>query len=143
MLLNTSALLKRWPRLIKSVLVISSQREWGCIGTAAQGGVGVTIHGGVQEQWRCGTEGPGQWAWGVWVGAGDLRGLSNLNGSVVLQMNFVSFLGVSIFLKIKVICNKHFEVSRAIILSLTCLAASSCRLSLTQFVVVQISNAAV
>jgi len=80
---------------------------------------------------------------GCGLGLVILEVFSNLNGSVVLQMNFVSFLGVSIFLKIKVICNKHFEVSRAIILSLTCLAASSCRLSLTQFVVVQISNAAV
>ena len=28
----------------------------------AQGGGGVTIPGGVQKQWRCGTEGCGQWA---------------------------------------------------------------------------------
>ena len=26
---------------------------------------GVTVLGGVQEPWRCGTEGHGQWAWGV------------------------------------------------------------------------------
>ena len=38
----------------------------------------VTIPGGVQELWRCGTEGHGQWAWWEWVGVGldDLRGLS-------------------------------------------------------------------
>ena len=30
---------------------------------AAQGGGGVTIPGGVQELWTCGTEGRGQWAW--------------------------------------------------------------------------------
>jgi len=39
--------------------------------------VGVTILGGVPEQWRCGTELHGQWAWWVWVGLGlgDLRDL--------------------------------------------------------------------
>ena len=35
---------------------------------AAQGGGGVTIPGGGQEPWRCGTEGRGQWAW--WDGLG-------------------------------------------------------------------------
>ena len=35
-----------------------------CHGTAAQG-VGVTVPGGVPELWGCGTEGCGQWAWGV------------------------------------------------------------------------------
>ena len=35
---------------------------------AAQGGGGVTVPGGVQEPWRCGTEGRGLWArWG-WAG---------------------------------------------------------------------------
>ena len=33
----------------------------------AQGGGGVTIPGGVQELWRCGTEARGQWAWWGWV----------------------------------------------------------------------------
>ena len=28
-----------------------------------QGGGGVTVLGGAQELWRCGTEGCGQWAW--------------------------------------------------------------------------------
>ena len=39
------------------------------------GSGGVSIPGGVEEPWRWGTEGRGQW-WG-WVGAGlgDLRGL--------------------------------------------------------------------
>jgi len=32
-------------------------------GRGAQGGGGVTVPGGVQELWRCGTEGRGQWAW--------------------------------------------------------------------------------
>ena len=47
-------------------------------GTAAQGGGGVTVPGGVQELWRCGTEGRVQWAWwdGLMVGINDLRGLS-------------------------------------------------------------------
>ena len=38
-------------------------KGWLCIGTAAQGGGGVTIPGGVPEPWGCGTEGCGQWAW--------------------------------------------------------------------------------
>jgi len=31
------------------------------VAQAAQGGGGVTIPGGVQERWRCGTEGRGYW----------------------------------------------------------------------------------
>jgi len=38
---------------------ISSPIELYCSGTAAQGGGGVTVHGGVPEPWRCGTEGRG------------------------------------------------------------------------------------
>ena len=34
---------------------------------AAQGSGGVTVPGGVQEVWRCGTEGHGQWAWWGWA----------------------------------------------------------------------------
>jgi len=30
---------------------------------AAQGGGGVTVPGGIQELWRCGTERHGQWAY--------------------------------------------------------------------------------
>jgi len=43
----------------------------------AHGGGAVTVPGGVQEPWRCGTEGRGQWAWCGWVGAGadDLSGI--------------------------------------------------------------------
>ena len=37
---------------------------------AAQGGGAVTIPGGVQETWRFGTEGCGQWAWWGWAGVG-------------------------------------------------------------------------
>ena len=44
---------------------ISTPKEQCCSGTAAQGGGGVTISGGVQGTWGCGTEGCGQWArWG-------------------------------------------------------------------------------
>jgi len=44
---------------------------------AVQEGRGVTIPEDVQETWRWGTEGRGQWAWWAWVGVGhgDLRGL--------------------------------------------------------------------
>ena len=34
---------------------------------------GVTIPGGVPEPWKCGTEGCGQWAWGVGWGWGSWR----------------------------------------------------------------------
>ena len=36
---------------------------------------GVTIPGGAQEPWRCGTEGYDHWAWwsGLVVGLDDLR----------------------------------------------------------------------
>ena len=56
---------------------ISSPKVQWCIGTAAQGGGGVTVPGGVWELWKCGTEGRGQWAWWGWdgVGLGDLRGV--------------------------------------------------------------------
>ena len=59
---------------------------WKSIGTAAQGGGGVTIPGGVPEPWGCGTAGRGQWA--RWGGLGlDLRILVlffNLHGSTIL-----------------------------------------------------------
>ena len=35
------------------------------------GSVGVTVPGGAQELWRCGTEGRGQWAWRGVAGVGD------------------------------------------------------------------------
>ena len=35
------------------------------------GSGGVTVPGGVQELWRCGTEGRGQWAWRGVAGVGD------------------------------------------------------------------------
>ena len=38
-------------------------------------GGGVTIPGGIQEPWSCGTEGRAQWG-GLTVELGDLRGLS-------------------------------------------------------------------
>ena len=64
---------------------ISSHKEQCCSGTAAQGGGGVTIPGGVPEPWGCGTEGCGQWVW--WGGLGldlvILEVFSNLNGSMI------------------------------------------------------------
>ena len=43
------------------ILGKSSLKEWSDTGTAAQGADGITVPGGVQELWRCGTEGCGQW----------------------------------------------------------------------------------
>jgi len=37
---------------------ISSQKD--ALAQATQGGGGITVPGGVQEMWRCGTEGCGQ-----------------------------------------------------------------------------------
>ena len=51
------------------------QKKQCCSGTAAQGGGGVTVPGGVQEPQRRGTEGGGQWAWWTGVGLDDHRGL--------------------------------------------------------------------
>ena len=47
------------------------------MGQAAQGSGAVTVLGGVQESWPCGTEGHGSK-----VGGDDLRGLSNLYDSM-------------------------------------------------------------
>jgi len=47
---------------------ISSQKERCGSGTAAQGGGGVTVPGGVPEPCGCGTEGRGLWAWWGWAG---------------------------------------------------------------------------
>jgi len=48
-------------------------KSGGAVAQAAQGGGGVTISGGVQEPWRCGTKTYGQWAWcgGSVFGLGD------------------------------------------------------------------------
>ena len=52
---------------------------------AAQRGGGVTVHGGVQELLRCGTEGRGQWVWwdGLVLGLEILEVFSNLHDSVI------------------------------------------------------------
>ena len=42
-------------------------KQWLGSGTAAQGGGGVTIPGGVQEPCGCGAGGHGQWAWWGWA----------------------------------------------------------------------------
>ena len=54
-------------------------------GTAAEGGGGVTIPGGVQELQRCDTEGRGQCAWwdGLGLGLGALEVFSSLNDATV------------------------------------------------------------
>ena len=71
---------------------ISLPKEWWCSGTAAQGGGGVTVPGGVQEPCWCGTEGRGQWAW--WGGLVlDCMIFFNLNDSMMLWKlwSFFSF----------------------------------------------------
>ena len=61
---------------------------------AAQGGGGVTAPGGVQEAWRCGTEGCGQW---VILVVGEqldymiLEVFSNLNDSMILISTLLIF----------------------------------------------------
>ena len=57
---------------------------------AAQGGGGVTVPGGVQELWRCGTEERGQWAWwnGLELDFGILEVFSNLYDSLCLNYLF-------------------------------------------------------
>ena len=47
----------------------SSQKEV-LYSQAARGDGGVTVPGGVQELWGCGTEGHSYWAWWGWVGVG-------------------------------------------------------------------------
>jgi len=51
------------------------------------GSGGVTIPGGIQKQWRCGTEGHSQWTWwdGLGLGLVILEIFSNLNDSMILQ----------------------------------------------------------
>jgi len=65
---------------------ISSLKEWCCSGTAAQGGCGVTVPGGVPELWRYGTEGHGYGHGGGGLGLdmGILEVFSKLNDSVML-----------------------------------------------------------
>ena len=50
------------------------------------GSGGVTVPGGVQELWRCGSEGRvcGHGGDGLVVGIDNLRGISNLNNSMIL-----------------------------------------------------------
>ena len=43
------------------------KKSGDALAQAAQGAVGVTDPGGVQEPCRSGTEGHGQWAWWGWV----------------------------------------------------------------------------
>ena len=66
---------------------ISAPKEQCCSGTAAQGGGGVTVTGGVPEPWGRGTEGCGQWAWwdGLGLGLGISKVFSNLNNARILQ----------------------------------------------------------
>ena len=54
----------------KNGQLLSKKRK--ALTQAAQGSDGVTVSGGVPEQWGC-----GQWAWWGWVGVGlgDLSGL--------------------------------------------------------------------
>ena len=59
---------------------------WALLKQTAPGGSGVTVPGGVQEQWRCDAEGREQWAWwdGLGLDLGILEVFSNFNDSVIL-----------------------------------------------------------
>jgi len=62
----------------------SSPKEWWCIGTDCPWKWWSHRVQGVQEPWRCGTEGHGQWAWwdGFGLGLVILEVFSNLNDSM-------------------------------------------------------------
>lgn len=55
-------------------------RQWNGL---PGGVVGVTVPGGGQEAWRCGTLGCGQWGW-VGVGLGIFEVFSNPNASMMV-----------------------------------------------------------
>jgi len=65
--------------------ISSLKWQWGS-GTAAQGGVGVIVPGGIPELWVCGTEGCGQWAWWGWarLDLGIWEVFSNPDDSIIL-----------------------------------------------------------
>ena len=66
---------------------ISSPKERCCSGTAAQGGGGITIPGGVQELWECGTEGRGHGGGGLgldWVISAVFSNLNDLQVAFLL-----------------------------------------------------------
>jgi len=104
------------------------RKSGGALAGAARGGGGDTVPGGVQEPCRCGTEGRGQWAWwvGLTVGLGDLKGLSNLNDSVIFLLLFYC-------LAITIVVNPFFRL----LMHLFQVQAQSCRkgrLSILSFV---------
>ena len=45
------------------VQVGQQEKSSGALATGCPEGDGVAVPGGVQELWRCGTEGHGQWTW--------------------------------------------------------------------------------
>ena len=63
---------------------------------AARGGGRFTIPGGVQQLWRCGTEGCGHWAWWGCDEVGILEIFSNLNDSVIHQLILSRLLSTAI-----------------------------------------------
>ena len=92
---------------VGSLVGTGRQHNMALFGTAAQGGGGVTIRGGVPEPWRCGTEGCAQCA--CWGGLGlDLGALgifSDLNDSVNLLRDLmieVCPISMTLWLKAKV-----------------------------------------
>ena len=59
----------------------------GEAGGLSQGGSGTTVPGGVQELWRCGTEGCGHGGGGLGVDYKLLQVFSNLSNSMILTGN--------------------------------------------------------
>lgn len=65
-----------------------SPKEWWGIGQAAQGGGGVILPGGVQEEGKCGTKGRGEWAGegGLGLDKMVLVVFSNCNDSMIWKL---------------------------------------------------------
>jgi len=65
---------------------VSSPKEWSGLKWAAQGGGGVTIPWGVQETFRCCTEGHGLVMIGGWLDSIILEVFNNLGDSMILYL---------------------------------------------------------
>ena len=69
-------------------------KSGSALALAAQGGGGVPALGGVQEPWRWGAWGCGQWAWWGWADLGleILEDFSSLHDSMIILSKVVVLL---------------------------------------------------